>query len=58
MRDKNVLIQVITNEVMPRRKKFGYFPPAHFVALLAGAKADGQLAHRDLRTLLDTFYAK
>lgn len=51
------LAKIIINEVSPRWKKHGMFPPTELTAALAILESEGEITRRDVRKVLDGFYA-
>lgn len=47
---------IMINEVMPRAKRFGFYPPEIIVGLIFRAEYAKMISRRKSRELLDEFY--
>jgi hypothetical protein len=50
--------KIFVNEIIPRQKKFGYYPNTGFGTVLVWLKIKGKLTHHELRQVLDWYYAQ
>ena len=47
---------ILINEIEPRAKKFGAYPPSQLAGLIAFAEHEGATTRMDTRRYLDRFY--